>query len=95
MVAETDRFGGTCSLILVDLDHFKDVNDQHGHEAGDAVLKHVAQVLADAVRTVDVCARYGGEEIAVLLPQTSQQGAFELAERLRMTLGIAVGEPRR
>jgi diguanylate cyclase (GGDEF)-like protein len=86
VVAETDRFGGTCSLILVDLDHFKDVNDQHGHEAGDAVLKHVAQVLADAVRTVDVCARYGGEEIGVLLPQTSQQGAFELAERLRMTL---------
>ena len=72
VVAETDRFGGTCSLILVDLDHFKSVNDQYGHEAGDAVLKHVAQVLADAVRTVDLCARYGGEEIAVLLPQTSQ-----------------------
>ena len=86
VVAETDRFGGTCSLILVDLDHFKTVNDEHGHEAGDTVLKHVAQVLCDAVRTVDLCARYGGEEIAVLLPQTSQQGAFELAERLRSTL---------
>jgi diguanylate cyclase (GGDEF)-like protein len=86
VVAETDRFGGTCSLILVDLDHFKQVNDQHGHEAGDMVLKHVAQVLGDAVRTVDLCARYGGEEIAVLLPQTSEQGAYELAERLRITL---------
>lgn len=86
VVAETDRFGGTCSLILVDLDHFKEVNDQHGHDAGDTVLKHVAQVLGDAVRTVDLCARYGGEEIAVLLPQTSQQGAYELAERLRVTL---------
>jgi diguanylate cyclase (GGDEF)-like protein len=86
VVAETDRFGGTCSLVLVDLDHFKAVNDQFGHEAGDTVLKHVAQVLCDAIRTVDVCARYGGEEIAVLLPQTSEQGAFELAERLRSTL---------
>jgi diguanylate cyclase (GGDEF)-like protein len=86
VVAETDRFGGTCSLILVDLDHFKDVNDRHGHEAGDSVLKHAAQVLGDGVRTVDLCARYGGEEIAILLPQTSEQGASELAERLRITL---------
>jgi diguanylate cyclase (GGDEF)-like protein len=86
VVAETDRFGGTCSLVFVDLDHFKLVNDQHGHEAGDAVLKHIAQVLCEAVRTVDVCARYGGEEVAILLPQTTQQGALELAERLRQTI---------
>ena len=86
VVAETDRFGGTCSLILVDLDHFKAVNDQHGHDAGDTVLRHVASVLGDAVRTVDLCARYGGEEIGILLPQTSQAGALELAERLRATL---------
>ena len=86
VVAETDRFGGTCSLILVDLDHFKEVNDQYGHDAGDAVLRHVASVLGDAVRTVDLCARYGGEEIGILLPQTSQAGALELGERLRATL---------
>ena len=86
MISETDRFGGTCSLIMVDLDHFKDVNDQYGHDAGDTVLKHVAQVLCEAVRTVDLCARYGGEEIAILLPQTSQLGAVELADRLRATL---------
>jgi diguanylate cyclase (GGDEF)-like protein len=85
-VAETDRFGGMCSLILVDLDHFKSINDRRGHEAGDLVLKHVAQVLSDAVRTVDLCARYGGEEIAVLLPQTTERGAAELAERLRSSL---------
>jgi diguanylate cyclase (GGDEF)-like protein len=84
--AETDRFGGACSLIMIDLDYFKQVNDRFGHEAGDAVLKHVAQVLSDAVRTVDLCARYGGEEIVVLLPQTGHQGAVELAERLRQTL---------
>jgi diguanylate cyclase (GGDEF)-like protein len=96
VVAETDRFGGTCSLILVDLDHFKEVNDRYGHEAGDTVLRHVAQVLGDAVRTVDLCARYGGEEIGILLPQTSQRGAVELAERLRQTLearpGVHAGE---
>jgi diguanylate cyclase (GGDEF)-like protein len=86
VIAETDRFGGTCSLIFVDLDHFKAINDQHGHDAGDVVLRHVAQVLDEGVRTVDLCARYGGEELAVLLPQTSQIGATELAERLRSTL---------
>jgi len=85
-VAQSDRFGGTCSLILADLDHFKDVNDRLGHDAGDSVLRHVARVLGDGVRTVDLCARYGGEEIAVLLPQTSQAGAAELAERLRTML---------
>ncbi|HEY9227343.1 MAG TPA: sensor domain-containing diguanylate cyclase, partial [Gemmatimonadaceae bacterium] len=86
VIAETDRFGGTCSLILADLDHFKAINDQYGHDAGDAVLRHVAQVMGDAVRSVDLCARYGGEEIAVLLPQTAQAGAVELAERLRAML---------
>jgi diguanylate cyclase (GGDEF)-like protein len=86
VVAETDRFGGTCSLLLIDLDHFKSVNDRLGHQAGDTVLKHVAQVMRDAVRTVDLCARYGGEELAILLPQTSQEGAVELAERLRQAL---------
>ncbi len=86
VIAETDRFGGTCSLIFVDLDHFKAVNDRYGHEAGDAVLRDAAQMLSQAVRTVDLCARYGGEEIAILLPQTSQEGAVELAERLRIVL---------
>lgn len=86
VVAETDRFGGTCSLIMADIDHFKAVNDEYGHDAGDTVLKHVAQLMGDAVRTVDLCARYGGEEIAILLSQTAQGGAVELAERLRQML---------
>ncbi|MFI5228928.1 MAG: diguanylate cyclase [Gemmatimonadales bacterium] len=86
VVTETDRFGGACSLILLDLDQFKQVNDRFGHEAGDAVLKHVARLLSETVRAVDLCARYGGEEIGVLLPQTAEQGAVELAERLRATL---------
>jgi two-component system cell cycle response regulator len=86
VIAETDRFGGSCSLIVADIDHFKAVNDSHGHEAGDTVLKHVAKTLCESIRTVDVCARYGGEEIAILLPQTETKGAVELAERLRQRL---------
>jgi diguanylate cyclase (GGDEF)-like protein len=71
------------SLVLVDIDHFKAVNDGFGHEAGDAVLRHVAKILQEGVRTVDVCVRYGGEEIAMLLGQTESAKAVEVAERLR------------
>jgi diguanylate cyclase (GGDEF)-like protein len=80
---ETDRFGNSCALVICDIDHFKKVNDTYGHDAGDAVLIAVARVLSDGVRTVDICARLGGEELALVLPQTSMAGAVELAERLR------------
>lgn len=82
-LSHSDRFGHPVSLVLVDLDHFKCVNDSHGHQAGDAVLRSVAHMLADGVRAVDLCARLGGEEMAILLPQTTAAGAFELADRLR------------
>lgn len=85
-LANADRFGNLCSLILVDIDLFKLVNDTHGHEAGDAVLRSVARTLSELVRQGDVCARYGGEEIAILLPQTGVSGAVELAERLRVAV---------
>ena len=71
------------SLVLVDVDHFKRVNDTWGHEAGDSVLKQVARILQDGVRSVDICVRYGGEEIALLLAQTDSEHAVEVAERLR------------
>ena len=86
IIAETDRFGGCGSLVLVDIDHFKTVNDTYGHQAGDQVLRQVARALVEGVRTVDVCARYGGEELAVLLPQTGLDGARDLAERLRRSI---------
>ncbi len=89
VLAETDRFGGSCALVICDLDHFKKVNDTHGHDAGDAVLQHVSAVLRDGVRTVDICARLGGEELALVLPQTSLEGAVELAERLRLHVEAA------
>ena len=83
VLGESDRSGLPASLIMADIDYFKRVNDNFGHEAGDAVLKHVAAVFLEQVRAIDICARYGGEEIALLLPQTDLAGAVELAERLR------------
>jgi diguanylate cyclase (GGDEF)-like protein len=86
-LAHADRFGHPVSLILADVDHFKVVNDSWGHEAGDVVLKSIAGTLQEGVRTVDVCARFGGEEIAIILPQTALVGAVELADRLRAAVG--------
>ena len=83
VLAEADRYEHPVSLVLVDIDHFKKVNDTWGHEAGDTVLKHVARVLQDGVRVVDICVRYGGEEIALLLAQADSAHAVEVAERLR------------
>ena len=90
VLAETDRFGGSASLVVADIDYFKAVNDTHGHDGGDAVLQSVAQAFQDGVRNVDTCARYGGEEIAVLLPQTNMDGARDFAERLRKAIETRV-----
>jgi diguanylate cyclase (GGDEF)-like protein len=78
-----DRYELPLSLIMIDIDHFKTVNDSYGHAVGDAVLQSVARTVQGVIRESDLCARYGGEEIAVLLPNTPQKGAEELAERLR------------
>ena len=71
------------ALLVIDLDRFKSVNDRYGHATGDAVLRHVAQRLAQGVRATDLPARYGGEEFAILLPDTDARGAEFLAEKLR------------
>ena len=92
-----DRVGESLAFILLDLDDFKQVNDTHGHPAGDAVLRAVGQVLLGGVRQVDLAGRYGGEEFALILPETDLPGAINLAERLRVALettpvGLANGK---
>jgi diguanylate cyclase (GGDEF)-like protein len=83
MINETDRYGGSSALVLLDIDFFKRVNDTHGHEAGDRVLVDLGIALSEARRTTDFVARLGGEELALLLPQTDTSGAMEVAERIR------------
>lgn len=77
------RYGHELSLLMVDLDHFKDVNDTYGHKAGDMVLREMGNILRKALRSTDLAARYGGEEFVVLLPHTSDADAHMLAERIR------------
>jgi diguanylate cyclase (GGDEF)-like protein len=85
-LARSRRYGSALGLILIDLDHFKLINDQHGHLIGDRALIHAARILASSVRDVDVIARHGGEEFAVMLPMTDAAGAAEVAERCRRRL---------
>lgn len=78
-----DRNNEVVSLILLDLDQLKRINDTHGHRSGDVVLCHVASLMLAAVRDVDICARYGGEEFVVILPQCDREDALEIADRMR------------
>jgi diguanylate cyclase (GGDEF)-like protein len=71
------------SLLLIDLDHFKMINDTHGHQVGDIVLKEFAQTIKSRLRKYDLFGRYGGEEFVILLPETDSETAYEIAERLR------------
>lgn len=76
------RFGQPLALVMVDIDHFKAVNDTHGHQAGDAVLRAIAKTLTGQLRTVDRVARIGGEEFALVLMQTGRSAATEVAQRV-------------
>lgn len=95
-------------FALADIDHFKQINDRHGHLVGDEVLRAVAKVIADSVRSDDVAIRYGGEEFLLVFPRTGLQAAHEIAERLcsrvrklelaepvRLSIGLAAGDPDR
>ncbi len=77
------RYSSPFSLLMLDVDDFKDFNDKHGHLAGNEALKKVAQILRDNVRGVDIVSRYGGEEFAAILPETNKAGALTIAERIR------------
>ena len=83
---EYSRHGNSIALLMLDIDHFKSINDRHGHQAGDAVIKRVSELIHQHVRDSDVAGRYGGEEFAILLPHTDLAGARTLAERLRQSV---------
>ena len=85
-VIRAERFGDPVAVVVADLDNFKEINDRHGHDAGDLVLQTFADVIRASVRDVDLPARYGGEEFTVLLPGTDAEGGRQLAERLRAAL---------
>ena len=86
------RHATKLSLVMFDVDHFKKINDTHGHPAGDAVLKQLAQVVLTAVRTEDLVARVGGEEFAILMRNTNAEGARDCAERVRRAVEQMVVE---
>ncbi|MFN8149636.1 MAG: diguanylate cyclase [Solirubrobacterales bacterium] len=90
--ARVGRYSGELSLVLVDIDDFKQVNDTHGHLQGDRVLAMVGALLAEQVRGIDLAARYGGEEFVLALPETPREGAVLVAERARRVLEEASAE---
>jgi diguanylate cyclase (GGDEF)-like protein len=89
-VARTARTGRPFSLVFVDLDHFKQVNDRFGHQAGSAVLLEVGELIRSCIRSIDVPVRYGGDEFVVLLPETDRARAREAAERIRAAMAKAL-----
>lgn len=85
-LARIRRSGQPVSLLLLDIDHFKAFNDSFGHPRGDEVLRSVARLLSRAIRDTDIAVRYGGEEFAIVLPNTDLEGAALMGERLRLAI---------
>ncbi len=83
LFAQAQRYDRPASLLMVDSDNLKQVNDQHGHEAGNRLLQHLVKAVQSQLRFTDVPARYGGDEFVVMLPDTPARGALEVAERMR------------
>ena len=92
-ISRARRTGGTLSIAMADIDHFKEVNDRYGHGAGDTVLERFGAILIRVSRTTDIVARFGGEEFVVLMPHTNLDQAAAKAERLRIALAQEILEP--
>jgi diguanylate cyclase (GGDEF)-like protein len=92
-VQRSRRYSLRLAILMLDLDEFKLLNDRHGHTFGDLVLQRVGRLLRRAVREADLACRYGGEEFAVILPETGRLGAFAVAERIRQRLDRGFAEP--
>lgn len=88
-MAQAERYDHPLTVALADVDHFKEINDRHGHEAGDRVLAGVAGIMTDALRMPDKVGRYGGEEFLIILPHTQIDQATKIAERIRQNVGEA------
>lgn len=88
-IERTQRSRQATSLVMLDIDHFKRINDRHGHLAGDDVLRQTSRILLQTLRKIDIACRYGGEEFAIILPATPLLIAAEVAERLRLSLESA------
>ena len=86
-IERASRYERQLSIVMIDIDHFKRINDTYGHAAGDLVLYHIAQVIEESVRRVDVVGRYGGEEFMVILPETDIDVAASIAEKIRRLVG--------
>src|ERR1019366_4122758 len=82
-IDRASRYDSALSLIMVDIDHFKRVNDEFGHLLGDEVLRAISQIFLQALRKHDICCRYGGEEFVIILPETPGPKAVRVAEKLR------------
>ena len=87
-VLRTERAGGALAVGMLDVDHFKDFNDTYGHAAGDEALKTVARVLKEALRRTDIVARFGGEEILIILPETELDRAMDKLDEVRVRIGL-------
>ena len=88
-IARSDRSGRGFCLVMLDLDELKDVNDRHGHHAGDAVLRAVAETVRNGLRRIDIAARYGGDEFVAILPETDPTGGWVVAEKIRLGVNEA------
>src|SRR5262249_62041519 len=88
-LARSCRYGHVASLLVVDIDHFKDVNDRHGHTGGDEALRHFTGIVRRELRGEDVLGRLGGEEFGILLPETEVMNACAVAERIRRAVEAA------
>jgi diguanylate cyclase (GGDEF)-like protein len=86
-IARATRYRHPLALVLIDVDHFKEVNDRHGHDVGDAVLKEMCRVIQSQSRTESALCRYGGDEFAILLPEASWEGGRVYADRIRAAVG--------
>lgn len=98
-ISRSRRYNATISLLMCDLDHFKSINDNYGHQQGDLILKEISKILKKNVRNTDIAARYGGEEFSIILPETTQSDARIVAERIRRDVhkfefpSIVAGQP--